>query len=49
VMDATRISDGAHVMLKISRIDEYPNEVPIAEFFSSPALAADPRNHCVPI
>ncbi|KAJ7701551.1 hypothetical protein B0H17DRAFT_866633, partial [Mycena rosella] len=49
IMDATRTSDGAHVMLKISRVDEYPDEVPIAEFFSSTALAADSRNHCVPI
>ncbi|KAJ7701563.1 hypothetical protein B0H17DRAFT_1128337 [Mycena rosella] len=49
IMDATQTSDGAHVMLKISHVDEYPDEVPIAEFFSSTALVADPRNHCGPI
>ncbi|KAJ7153520.1 hypothetical protein C8R43DRAFT_1235480 [Mycena crocata] len=49
LLDATRISDGAHVMLKMSRVNDYPDEVPIAEFLSSEASTADPRNHCVPI
>ncbi|KAJ7153507.1 hypothetical protein C8R43DRAFT_1126792 [Mycena crocata] len=48
-MDATRISDNAHIMLKMSDVIEFPDELPIAEFLSSAALAADPRNHCVPI
>ncbi|KAJ7153503.1 hypothetical protein C8R43DRAFT_1002273 [Mycena crocata] len=49
LMDATRISDNTHVMMKISRVDQYPNEASIAEFLSSADLADDPRNHCVPI
>ncbi|KAJ7153518.1 hypothetical protein C8R43DRAFT_1002318 [Mycena crocata] len=49
VMDATRISDGSHVMLKMSDLNDYPNEVPIAELFSSQALAKDTRNHCVKV
>ncbi|KAJ7153498.1 hypothetical protein C8R43DRAFT_1187259, partial [Mycena crocata] len=49
LLDATRISDNAHVMLKMSNVNDFPDEVPIAEFLSSLALIADPRNHCVPI
>ncbi|KAJ6553983.1 hypothetical protein DFH09DRAFT_1494776 [Mycena vulgaris] len=48
-MDAVRISDGKLVELKRSSTVEYPHEVEIAQLFSSAELAADPRNHCVPI
>ncbi|KAJ7146114.1 hypothetical protein C8R44DRAFT_897559, partial [Mycena epipterygia] len=44
-----RISDNAHVMFKMSDINEYPDEAPILEFLSSKTLAGDPCNHCVPI
>jgi hypothetical protein len=48
-MDATRMSDGQLVMLKkVSRLD-YPHKVAIGLYFSCPPLAADPRNHCVPV
>ncbi|KAJ7179691.1 kinase-like domain-containing protein [Mycena filopes] len=49
LMDAIRISDGAFVVLKRSDPEACPDEVGIAEYFSSPALTADPRNHCVPV
>jgi hypothetical protein len=49
IIDATRISDGAYVTLKIVRSSDNGKEVGIANFLSSPELAADPHNHCVPI
>ncbi|KAJ7446887.1 kinase-like domain-containing protein [Mycena galericulata] len=49
IMDATRISDGKLVALKRFNSEDYPQEVEITELFSSDALTADPRNHCVPI
>jgi hypothetical protein len=47
-MDATRRCDGKHVMLKKVLPEEGPYELRITQFFSSPELARDPRNHCVP-
>ncbi|EMD33657.1 hypothetical protein CERSUDRAFT_159893 [Gelatoporia subvermispora B] len=49
LMDATRISDKKVVMLKKIPQSVHPYEVEIGRFFSSEALASDPRNHCVPI
>lgn len=49
LMDATRLSDGAYVMLKPVRKSTHPYEAEIGQFLSSGALASDPRNHCVPI
>jgi len=49
IMDATRISDGAFVMLKIVEKSVHPHEADIGAFFSSEPLASDPANHCVPI
>ena len=48
-MDATRRRDNKRVMLKKIYPDEGPNELMITQLFSSPAIAQDPRNHCVPL
>ena len=48
-MDATRQRDGKHVMLKKVLPEEGPYELQITQFFSSPEVARDPRNHCVPL
>ncbi|KAH9944740.1 kinase-like domain-containing protein [Amylocystis lapponica] len=49
LLDAVRISDGKVVMLKRISRKVHPHEVEISQLFSSPELAADPHNHCVPI
>ncbi|KAH9914994.1 kinase-like domain-containing protein [Amylocystis lapponica] len=49
VLDAVRVSDGKMVTLKQLSTKDHPNEVEISQMFSSPELAADPRNHCVPV
>jgi len=48
LLDATRISDGKFVFLKIISKSVHPYEAEIGLFFSSEAMASDPRNHCVP-
>lgn len=48
-MDAVRISDGKHLMLKWISKKIHPFEVEIGQFFSSQPLANDPRNHCIPL
>lgn len=48
-MDATQISDGVHVILKIVDEKRHPNEADVALFLTSDSLALDPRNHCAPI
>jgi len=48
-MDATRRRDGRRVMLKKVLHEEGPHELRIAQSFSSPEVARDPRNHCVPL
>jgi hypothetical protein len=48
-MDATRRRDGKHVMLKKVLPEEGPYELQITQFFSSPEVSRDPRNHCVPL
>ena len=47
VIDASRISDGKKVLIKV--VDRGTTETDIATFLSSPDLAKDLRNHCVPI
>lgn len=49
MLDATRISDGTHVMLKIIRPSIHPYEAEIGTYLSSPTLKSDPKNHCIPI
>ena len=45
-MDATRISDGKPVMLKLLMPSEGPYELQINQLVSSEPLLSDPRNHC---
>ncbi|TRM61238.1 kinase-like domain-containing protein [Schizophyllum amplum] len=49
LLDATRMSDKAIVMLK--RVDKrrHPTEVEMTAMLSSPPYSADRRNHCVPL
>ena len=49
VMDATRIADNQYVFLKSIEKSLHPYEVEIGTFLSSPPLAGDSKNHCVPI
>lgn len=46
-MDAVRLSDGTFVAMKLIDKGLHPREVEIAQYFSTPELAHDPRNHCV--
>jgi hypothetical protein len=48
-MDATRISDGKYVILKMLPEDEGPDELQLNRLFSSEHLASNPRNHCAPL
>jgi hypothetical protein len=48
-MDATRISDGTTVALKMIFKSEHPYEVEISKFLSSEPLASEPGNHCTPL
>ena len=48
-MDATCISTGEMVALKRVSMSKHPYEKEIGEYFSTGPIAADPRNHCVPI
>jgi hypothetical protein len=47
-MDATRVSDGVYVSLKIVEKSLHPHEVEIGQWFMSEPLASHPKNHCVP-
>ena len=50
VLDATRVSDGLHVLLKVIPNDRDPDgERKILEYLCSPHLRSDPRNHTVPL
>ncbi|KAJ7091961.1 hypothetical protein B0H15DRAFT_777902, partial [Mycena belliarum] len=49
IIDATRIADGARVVLKRNYKWDNPNEAKIFAYLSSPELASDPRNHCIPL
>jgi hypothetical protein len=48
VMDATRLSDGLYVSLKMVKKSEHPHELEIGQYFMSGQFASDPTNHCVP-
>jgi len=48
-MDATRLSDGITVALKMIFKSEHPYESVIHQFLTSNALAAEPINHCIPL
>ncbi|KAK0479283.1 hypothetical protein IW261DRAFT_1336727 [Armillaria novae-zelandiae] len=49
IMDATHTSDGSLLTLKSISKSVHPHEAPIGQLLSSPPLASDPKNHCVPI
>jgi hypothetical protein len=49
LLDATRVSDGQHVFLKVIEKSVHPYEAEIGQFFSTEPVASDPQNHCVPI
>ena len=49
ILDATRTSDGAYVVLKIISKSVHPYEVEIGQFFSSEPLRSNTANHCIPI
>ncbi|KAG2101353.1 uncharacterized protein F5147DRAFT_581638 [Suillus discolor] len=49
VIDATRLSDGLYVCLKVVEKSVFPHEADIGLYFMSDKLASDPKNHCVPI
>jgi len=46
--DATRVSDGRHVVLKRILPEDLP-ELHIVTYFSQEALLSNPQNHCVPM
>ncbi|KAH9478482.1 hypothetical protein JR316_0008937 [Psilocybe cubensis] len=46
-MDATRVSDGARVVMKQVFLEE--DNVPLLEYLNSPEMRADPRNNTVPL
>ena len=48
-MDAVRARDDLPVILKRVFPEEGPYELSITQKFSSPELAGDPHNHCVPL
>ncbi|KAJ7177785.1 hypothetical protein C8R46DRAFT_1074931 [Mycena filopes] len=49
IMDAERVSDGKHIILKSVSNKTHPFEVELGMLFSCPPLSEDPRNHCIPI
>ncbi|KAJ7760953.1 kinase-like domain-containing protein [Mycena metata] len=49
IVDAIRVEDGASVALKLISKSVHPEEAEIFEYFSTPELRADPRNHCLPL
>ena len=49
MLDAIRLSDGMFVTMKSISANDHPFEAEIGEYLSSPSLASDPTNHCVPI
>ncbi|KAJ7162129.1 hypothetical protein C8R46DRAFT_1000083 [Mycena filopes] len=49
IMDAVRVEDGALVALKLISKSAHPDEAKIFDYFSSPELASETRNHCLPL
>ncbi|EGO25701.1 hypothetical protein SERLADRAFT_415172 [Serpula lacrymans var. lacrymans S7.9] len=49
VLDATRMSDGVFVTLKLITKSRHPYEIEIGRLFSTEPLASDPSNYSVPI
>ncbi|KAH7920626.1 hypothetical protein BV22DRAFT_1020849 [Leucogyrophana mollusca] len=49
ILDATRITDGSFVTLKLVSKSRHPYEVDITRYFSSEPIASNPANHCIPV
>ncbi|KAF5320432.1 hypothetical protein D9611_010813 [Ephemerocybe angulata] len=47
--DASRTTDGSHVMLKTVDLTRFVNEVAIMEFVNQEPQRSDPLNHCMPL
>ncbi|KAG2135812.1 hypothetical protein DEU56DRAFT_806642 [Suillus clintonianus] len=48
IIDATRMSDGLYLSLKVLNKSEFPYEVDIGQYFMMERFASHPKNHCVP-
>ncbi|KAG9217560.1 hypothetical protein CCMSSC00406_0008487 [Pleurotus cornucopiae] len=48
-MAAERVSDGELLTFKSLSKSVFPHETEIGQYFSTPPISKDPRNHCVPI
>ncbi|KAG2129474.1 kinase-like domain-containing protein [Suillus clintonianus] len=48
IIDATRMSDGLYISLKVVNKSVHPHEVEIGQYFMMEHLASDPKNHCIP-
>ncbi|KAG2126000.1 uncharacterized protein EDB93DRAFT_1189164 [Suillus bovinus] len=48
IIDATRMSDGSYISLKVVNRLDHPYEVVIGQYFMTEHLVSDPKNHCVP-
>ncbi|KAG7441306.1 uncharacterized protein BT62DRAFT_1080180 [Guyanagaster necrorhizus] len=49
LIDATRISDGCKVVLKVVSLLANEYELRLTHFLSQPAVRRDPRNHAIPV
>lgn len=49
LMDATRISDNAPVLMKAVTEGHNVDQIPNGRLFSSEPLASSPHNHCIPL
>ncbi|KAG1751144.1 kinase-like domain-containing protein [Suillus lakei] len=48
IIDATRMSDGLYISLKVVNKLDHPHEVDIGQYFMMEHVVSDPKNHCVP-
>ncbi|KAH0828135.1 hypothetical protein J3R83DRAFT_3810 [Lanmaoa asiatica] len=48
ILDGTRASDGAFIMLKLVNRRDHPHEIDVARYLSSQTLVTS-ANHCVPV
>ncbi|KAG2051565.1 hypothetical protein BDR06DRAFT_983513 [Suillus hirtellus] len=49
IIDATRMSDGLYISLKVVNKLDHPHEVDIGQYFMMEHLVSNPKNHCVPL
>lgn len=48
-MDATRLADGSHVVIKLVAVGPLSEEYDIIRYLNEEPQKSDPRNHCVPL